>query len=79
MRHSMRCVLYMLAAFALRRRNVGRRNLRTSPANPNRPNSARLRFGSYTAAAFRATIRARLASASSALLDSWACPSIAHI
>src|SRR5438477_5945761 len=60
---TMRCVLYMLVAFSLRRRNLGRRDLRTAPANPNSPNSSRLRFSGYNgAAAFRARMRKRLAS-----------------
>src|SRR5436853_149333 len=63
-----RCVLYMLVAFSLRRRNLGRRDLRTTPANPYGrgvprpyPNSSRLRFSGYNgAAAFRARMRKRL-------------------
>src|SRR6266511_3011544 len=66
---SMRCVLYMLVAFSLRRRNLGRRDLRTPPANPygrGRPrpyaNPSRLRFSGPERAAFRARMRKRLAS-----------------
>ncbi|HUP28110.1 MAG TPA: hypothetical protein VM409_06715 [Chloroflexia bacterium] len=34
---SMRCVLYMLLAFSLRRRNLGRRNLRSGSNWPTAP------------------------------------------
>src|SRR5438270_11663671 len=65
MQYGMRCVLYMLVAFSLRRRNLGRRDLRIAPANPNSPNSSRLRFSGYNgAAAFRSRMRKRLASVS---------------
>jgi len=61
--YEVRCVVYMLVAFSLRRRNLGRRDLRTPTANPNSPNSSRLRFSGNTgAAAFRARMRKRLAS-----------------
>jgi len=63
MQHGVRCVLYMLLAFSLRRRNLGRRDLRIAPANPNTPHSSRLRFSGYNgAAAFHARMRKRLAS-----------------
>ena len=53
---SMRCVIYMLIAFSLRRRNIGRRNLRAAPQNPNTPNSSRLRY-EFAALAFRRRLR----------------------
>ena len=56
-RNSMRCVLYMVLAFSLRRGHKGRRNLRTAPANPNAPQSSRLRYSSYLGTAFRARLR----------------------
>jgi hypothetical protein len=63
LQQSTRFVLYMLVAFSLRRSNLGRRDLRPAPANPNPPNSSRLRFSGYNrAAAFRARMRKRLAS-----------------
>ena len=52
----------MLVAFSLRRRNLGRRNLRTAPANPNSPDSARLRFCAYIGTVFRSKMRARLST-----------------
>ena len=68
MYYGIRCALYMLVAFSLSRQNLGRRALRPSPANPNPPRSASLRFGPYRAAAFRARIRARLSSFSPSFL-----------
>src|SRR5437868_6261394 len=80
LQHSARCVLYILIAFSLRRRNLGRRDLRTSPDNPNSPNSSRLRFSGYNgAAAFRARMRKRLASLSIALPHKRGCLAITYM
>jgi hypothetical protein len=83
---SMRCVLYMLVAFSLRRRNLGRRDLRTDPANPNRrgvprsyTNPSRLRFSVPNWAAFRARMRKRLASLFIALPHKRGCPAITYM
>jgi len=62
MKSSMRCVLYMLLAFSLRRRNLARRALRTGTSNPNTPRSSRLRYGHTEVRAFRSRMRARLSS-----------------
>src|SRR5438067_7896319 len=78
-RYSMRCVLYMLVAFSLRRRNLARRDLRTPPSNPNVPNSSRLRFSGYIAAAFRAKMRSRLASFPSVLPHKQGCLAITYM
>ena len=73
-------VLYMVVAFSLRRRNLGRRDLRTAPANPNSPNSSRLRFSGYnSAAAFRAKMRKRLASLPIALPHKRGCLAITYM
>src|SRR5262245_59431321 len=76
---SIRCVIYMVVAFSLRRRNLGRRNLRVGTDNPNSPNSSRLRFSSYSAAAFRSKLRARLSSLRPALLHKQGCLAITYM
>jgi hypothetical protein len=76
---TMRCVLYMLVAFSLRRRNLGRRNLRTGTDNPNSPNSSRLRYSAYGAATFRSKIRSRLSSVRPALLHKQGCLAITYM
>ena len=75
----MRCVIYMLVAFSLRRRNVGRRNLRVVNDNPNTPNSSRLRFGAYIAATFRSKMRARLWSIGPAIPHRQGCLAITYM
>jgi hypothetical protein len=79
MQHGIRCVLYMLVAFSLRRGNLGRRNLRTPPANPNSPHSSRLRFSGYNGAAFRSNMRKRLSSLSIALPHKRGCLAITYM
>ncbi len=77
--HSMRCVLYMLVAFSLRRRNLGRRDLRSVTENPNSPNSARLRFSNCGATAFRSRMRARLSSIHPILFHKQGCLAITYM
>ena len=59
---SMRCVLYMVLALSLRRRNLARRALRTGTSNPNTPRSSRLRYGHTEVRAVRSRMRSRLSS-----------------
>ena len=77
--HSTKCAMYMVLAFSLRRRNLARRDLRTAPDNPNTPNSSRLRFGAYNAAAFRSQIRKHLSIASSTIPHRQGCFSITYM
>jgi len=79
MHTSMKCVVYMLVAFSMRRRNVGRRNLRVGTDNPNSPQSSRLRYFGYSAAAFRSKMRARLSSVRPALLHKQGCLAITYM
>ena len=79
MQASLRCVLYMVVAISMRRRNVGRRNLRTAPDNPNTPNSSRLRFVSYSASAFRCRMRIAFTRAIFPSLDKRGAPSITYM
>lgn len=63
-RNNMRCVLYLLVAFSLRRQKLGRRNLRPAPNNPNSENSPRLRSAAFASRTFRSKMSALMASLS---------------
>jgi hypothetical protein len=69
----------MLVAFSLRRRNLGRRNLRVGTDNPNSPISSRLRFCAYRVAMFRSKMRARLSSVLPALHHKQGCLAITYM
>ena len=76
---NIRCVIFMLVAFSLRRRNLGRRNLRVGTDNPNSPNSSRLRYSASDATTFRSKMRARLSSVRPALLHKQGCLAITYM
>jgi len=79
-RDNVRCVLYLIVAFSLRRQNLGRRNLRPSPNNPNSPNSSRLRYLAYNASrTFRSKIKARLSSLNLSFLRMKGCQALPYM
>jgi len=73
----MRLVLYMLVAFAMRKRGLTRRDLRPGAANPSPVPSSRIRFGASNIA-FRMRMQARLATLLAPLPHKRGCLAIAY-
>lgn len=76
-KQSMRFALYLLVAFAMRRRGLTRRDLRPGRANPSPTLSSRIRFGAPNSA-FRMRTLARLATHIATLPYKPCGPSIAY-